>query len=152
MFKTTSERFWAKVDKTETCWLWTAAITPRGYGQFVVDGKKVAAHRFIYEQLIAPIPDGMQLDHLCRIRRCVRPDHCRIATNKENHEHVGVRLDSTSGVRGVAWDKARGRWHARVKHNYKTFHLGRFLTLEEAEAAVIAKRNELFTHNDLDRV
>ena len=71
----------------------------------------------------------------------------------QNHENrAGARADSSSGVRGVFWEKRRGCWTARVRHNQKVHHVGQFPTLEDAESAVIAKRNELFTHNDLDRV
>jgi hypothetical protein len=85
------ERFWAKVDKTETCWLWTGAITKRtGYGAFgmqlgsVNRWHNVLPHRFAYELLIGPIPEGLVIDHLCFVRRCVRPDHLEPVTATEN--------------------------------------------------------------------
>lgn len=56
-----------------------------------------------------------------------------------------------SGLRGVYWDKERHRWMGTVTHNGRAYKTLRFKTIEEAEAAVIAKRNELFTRNDLDR-
>jgi len=77
------ERFWKKVEKTDSCWNWTA-YTIRGYGQFRYDGKGVYAHRFSYELLKGKIPDGLTLDHLCRNRKCVNPDHLEPVTNKEN--------------------------------------------------------------------
>lgn len=81
--KPVAERFWAKVHKTDSCWLWTASLT-FGYGSFW-DGKgQVRAHRFAYELLVDPIPEGLQLDHLCRIRHCVNPDHLEAVTNAEN--------------------------------------------------------------------
>lgn len=81
---TTEERFWAKVNKTETCWLWTAQIDADGYGHFRWDGKRGAAHRFAYEYFIGPIPNGLQLDHLCRTRACVNPAHLEPVTCREN--------------------------------------------------------------------
>lgn len=82
---TAEERFWAKVEKQEGgCWLWTGAITSHGYGQFKVDGRLVGAHRFAYELLVGPIPLGLTLDHLCRIRHCVNPSHLEAVTNREN--------------------------------------------------------------------
>jgi hypothetical protein len=65
-----------------------------------------------------------------------------------------TRLNSnnTSGIRGVYWDKSRKRWVAQVGHNYQTIPVGRFATQAEAEAAAVAMRNAIFTHNDGDRV
>lgn len=78
MNRTAEQRFWAKVDKTGECWLWTASLTSHGYGQFYFDGRPVAAHRFSYELFSLPIPAGMDVDHTCRIRACVNPFHLRL--------------------------------------------------------------------------
>lgn len=69
-----AERFWLRVRKTDTCWLWQAATT-NGYGVVKWDGRLQHAHRVAYRLLVGPIPTGLQLDHLCRVRGCVRPDH-----------------------------------------------------------------------------
>jgi hypothetical protein len=74
------ERFWEKVDKNGPggCWLWTAHVTAGGYGQFTPrHHKHESAHRFAYALLVGPIPEGMTLDHACRVPRCVRPEHLR---------------------------------------------------------------------------
>ena len=76
-------RFWKKVNKTEGCWLWTAAWM-RGYGKFWSGERLVPAHRWAYEAEVGPIPEGLQLDHLCRNKRCVRPDHLEVVTGAEN--------------------------------------------------------------------
>lgn len=75
------ERFVNKVeiDRETGCWNWTAH-TLSGYGQ--LDHR--AAHRFSYEHHIGPIPDGLQIDHLCRNRRCVNPEHLEPVTQREN--------------------------------------------------------------------
>ena len=78
------DRFWAKVDKTGECWLWIGSCNHKGYGVFRVAGRLVKAHRFAYELLVGPIPDGLTLDHLCRVRRCVNPAHLESVTNYEN--------------------------------------------------------------------
>lgn len=78
---TLEQRFWSKVDLTLTCWLWIGVTNHRGYGQF---GKSGSAHRFAYELLVGPIPEGLELDHLCRVRACVRPDHLEAVTHQEN--------------------------------------------------------------------
>lgn len=148
-----AERFWAKVDKSGDCWLWTGAVSPRGYGRFWHEGKMVVAHRFAYS-LVAIIPEGHDVDHrhTCP-KRCVRPDHLRAATRKQNMEnYAGLRVNNTSGVLGVVWFGRKSRWRGQVKHHGKVYHVGYFRDLAEAEAAVIAKRLELFTHNDADRL
>lgn len=81
--KTIEGRFWAKVNKTETCWLWLAC-TNHGYGYFGFQGRNKRAHRLAYEWANGKIPDGLTLDHLCRVRHCIRPDHLEVVTNKEN--------------------------------------------------------------------
>ena len=78
------ERFWAKVRKTDTCWEWTAQRN-WGYGRFALTHRKmVRAHRFSYELHKGPIPQGLVIDHLCRNKACVNPDHLELVTNREN--------------------------------------------------------------------
>ena len=76
-------RFWGKVKKTRTCWIWTAARID-GYGTFWWQGHHIVAHRLAYAALVGRIPPGKELDHLCRNRACVRPDHLRIASHYDN--------------------------------------------------------------------
>lgn len=78
------QRFWSKVDASGDCWLWLGSITANGYGQTSVGGRRQAAHRYAYEQTVGPIPNGLQLDHLCRVHACVNPDHLEPVTNREN--------------------------------------------------------------------
>lgn len=80
----TTDKFWARVNKTDSCWLWTGVISHYGYGQFAYDGICVRAHRFSYELHREKIPKGLVIDHICRVRNCVNPDHLRVVTNKEN--------------------------------------------------------------------
>ena len=65
------------------CWLWQGT-TSSGYGRISVNAKRQSVHRVVWEALVGPIPDGMQMDHLCRIRNCVNPDHLDVVTHKEN--------------------------------------------------------------------
>jgi hypothetical protein len=67
--------FWAKVEKTEGCWLWTACTSARGYGRVTFAGRVQMAHRVSYLLTLGPIPEDKELDHLCRVKNCVRPDH-----------------------------------------------------------------------------
>lgn len=82
----TEARFWVKVHRgaPEECWPWLASGNGKGYGQFYLHGKSVLAHRFAYELVVGPIPVGLHLDHLCRMRRCVNPAHLEPVTNREN--------------------------------------------------------------------
>ncbi len=97
------QRFWAKVHKTETCWLWTGSLNADGYGNFRGRG----AHRVAYELVIGPIPEGHTLDHLCRVRHCVRPDHLEPLTLGENV------------LRGEGWSALNARkTHCPQGHAY----------------------------------
>ena len=81
---TLAERFWPKVNKTSTCWLWTAATMRNGYGVISKNGKNMLAHHAILEIEGIDIPEGKVIDHLCRVRNCVNPEHLEIVTNAEN--------------------------------------------------------------------
>lgn len=145
----TEARFWAKVDKSGECWNWTGLISPEGYARF----STTLAHRTAYEMTAGTIPAGMCIDHICRNRKCVRPEHLRLATYKQNQENKSQagRRDSRSGFRGVMWDSRRSLWFTRVRHEGRSYYAGTFSNVEDAKAAVIAKRNELYTYNDADR-
>lgn len=148
------DRFFARVEirPAPLCWPWMGQRNQFGYGQFKINKKYVTVHRFSYELLHGKIPDGYEIDHICWTPWCVNPAHLRLATRKQNLENPsGLRVTNTSGVQGVSWDPEVGLWRARVGHNHRRYHVGRFDNLADAEAAVIAKRNELFTHNNLDK-
>lgn len=86
---TTEERFWHKVDVRgpEECWEWKASLDTDGYGMFrhrKPFDRMYGAHRYAYENLIGPIPDGLQLDHLYRNHKCVNPRHLEPVTLLEN--------------------------------------------------------------------
>jgi len=80
------DRYWAKVQvgELDECWNWTAYRDENGYGRFSVNGRYVLAHRFAYEALVGPIPEGLELDHLCRNRACENPWHMEPVTCQVN--------------------------------------------------------------------
>ena len=135
------------------CWIWTAYKHPNGYGRLGIGTKSINAHRVAYSLFVGEIPNGMLVDHICHVPSCVNPDHLRLATKKQNAEHLlGAISTSKSGVRGVSWSKWAKRWRAHVHHQGRHIHVGYFPEMADANAAVVAKRLELFTHNDMDRV
>ncbi len=85
-------RFWAHVDKSGPggCWIWKAAKSIGGYGRFRTGSlanktrRHEYAHRVAYQLCVGPIPGELQLDHLCRVRACVRPDHLEPVSCREN--------------------------------------------------------------------
>lgn len=72
------------VDASGDCWEWTATRSEGGYGRYNHEGRLQAAHRVVWELLVGPIPKGHTLDHLCRNRGCVNPDHLEPVTMREN--------------------------------------------------------------------
>ena len=81
------QRFWPKVDKNglNGCWVWVGLLNAYGYGEFNVNRRHLGAHRFSYTTIKGPIPEGLELDHLCRVPRCVNPDHLEAVTHQVNN-------------------------------------------------------------------
>ncbi|MFC6017775.1 HNH endonuclease [Plantactinospora solaniradicis] len=78
-------RFWDKVTVSQTgCWEWTASTRAGGYGYFYWQGRDDLAHRVAYAVLVATVPGKLSLDHLCRVRHCVNPDHLEPVTHRTN--------------------------------------------------------------------
>lgn len=96
---TPEERFWMKVHKTPTCWLWIASHNGNGYGMFYAS-KRVYAHRFSYELHIGPIPQSMHVLHNCDNPSCVNPSHLWIGTNVDNiHDRMNKGRGLTTSER-----------------------------------------------------
>jgi HNH endonuclease len=87
-----------RVDRESDCWVWVGARHPRGYGQFSANGFKVYAHRYLFEYVNGPVPLGLELDHLCVNKSCIRPKHLEAVTHAENM--------CRAADRGV-WDRER---------------------------------------------
>lgn len=114
------ELFWARVAKSDTCWLWTGRLNKDGYGLYTVacaNGTRsgALAHRLSYRLMVGPIADGLTLDHLCRVRRCVNPAHLEPVSLRVNirrgESPSGKNFRRTRCIRGHPFDdKNTRRW------------------------------------------
>jgi hypothetical protein len=83
--------FLKKVDKTDTCWIWTGSKKTKGYGQFGVNYRVVTTHRYAYENFIGKIPAGMVVMHTCDNPPCVNPDHLILGTIADNNADRDIK-------------------------------------------------------------
>lgn len=120
------ERFWARVERRgpEECWPWLSTRTSNGYGScrpLSGEDTKTTAHRVAYELTRGPIPEGMELDHLCRNRACVNPAHMEPVSHQQNCKRgVWARPRKTHCVNGhelsgdnIKWYLSRGKYWSR---------------------------------------
>lgn len=150
---TKEQLFLTKAIKSEGCWGWSGTLSPTGYTTLNAERKKWFGHRVSFEMHIGPIPDGFDIDHKCHNKSCTNPDHLQAVSRKENKENTnGAYKCNSTGIRGVTWTKNRKKYKAQITHNSKTFYLGCYESIAEAEAVVLEARNRLFTNNLLDRV
>lgn len=102
--KSLVERFTERFLIGDGCWEWQTATGSKGYGAFSDGKRSLLAHRFSYELFVGPIPEGLQIDHLCRNRKCVRPDHLEAVTQQVNMS----RGESFSAINGRKTHCKRG--------------------------------------------
>jgi len=90
--KNAIERFDFYTDKNkDDCWLWTGPKNPKGYGQLKINGKMVAAHRFSWELINGPIPNGLFICHKCDVRNCVNPSCMFLGTLQQNQKDMALK-------------------------------------------------------------
>ena len=149
----TEARFWSKVNKTASCWLWTGGTYSNGYGKFAVGRKRPGPHVYSFVLHGGVIPTGHVVDHICMTPLCVRPDHLHAVTRKGNNEHMsGAQRNSKSGIRGVIYDdRFRRPWIATAKSGDLKY-VERFATCEEAEVAVSRWRAKHMTNSLKDQI
>ena len=110
-------RFAEKIQVADGCMIWTAALNSKGYPVFSVYGRVELAHRVSYETFVGPIPEGLQLDHLCRDPRCVNPDHLEPVTARENiRRSSSCQSTETHCTHGHAWTPETERYS---KHGWR---------------------------------
>jgi hypothetical protein len=106
-------RFWSKVEFSPECWTWRGAKNPKGYGHLACGRNPRSAHRIAWELSRGTIPSGMFIDHVCRNRTCVNPDHLRLVTPRQN------ALENSMGMSALNLDKRfcvnghEGHWRTR---------------------------------------
>lgn len=102
------------------CWIWQGAISPNGYGRC---GGNLYVHRVMYELLIGPIPKDLEIDHLCRNRGCINPDHMEPVTRRENMRRgmglSGINSRKTHCIHGHPFDETNIYWRKNGKRMCK---------------------------------
>jgi hypothetical protein len=105
MTATLEERFMAYVRKGEGgCWVWTGTLS-NGYGRISHGGKQEGAHRVAHELFVGPVPEGLVIDHLCRTKACVNPEHLEAVTQRENMRRGIKGVLTTHCPHGHAYDE-----------------------------------------------
>ena len=91
-------------------------VPTTGYGQYFASGKVQSAHRVAYQLFKGPIPTGLEIDHLCRVRACVNPEHLEAVTRKVNHNR-GLRANGSPEIHAIA-AALKARTHCKAGHPY----------------------------------
>lgn len=98
-------------DGPEQCWLWIGSVNKKtGYGKKQLNGKSLLAHRWVYEMLLGPIPDGLVIDHKCKTRNCVNPHHLEVVEQAENCRRAITTKLTVEQVMEIKAAKMAAKW------------------------------------------
>ena len=152
------DRFMSHVspEPNSGCWLWAASTNSAGYGSFRVGSKarrtskKVLAHRFSFDLLVGPIPQGMFVCHKCDVRSCVNPEHLYLGNEQINLSDMALKCRGRQSLAGLPYGVTRSRnsstknpFTAQVHFLGENIQLGAYATAEEAGAVASAERDRL---------
>ena len=154
------DRFWPKVEKTESCWIWKGASTTSGHGRFKINGLMYGPHRIMYELNYGPIPQGLYICHKCPCGdnpSCCNPEHLYAGTPSQNCQDE-VRKQRTrhftatnaSKYYGVRYDSNRKNWISYVYVDRKLNDIGRHSS--EIDAARNYDRIIAIKYQKMDRL
>lgn len=110
------------IDTVTGCWIWQRSKTAQGYGNITVNNKQVLAHRFLYEQYKGVVPEGMELDHLCKNKFCINPDHLQPVTHAENCRRGPKSKLDWQDVRKIKTMLAAGATHREIAEQFNVTH------------------------------
>ena len=120
-FRSDEDRFLALTYASgDGCLLWRGNTNDQGYGRFSVEGRSVPAHRWAYEHFVGPIPEGMEPDHLCRVRNCVNHEHIEPVTHRENSQRAAYAQATCKRGHELPAPGANGRRVCRACANERS--------------------------------
>lgn len=144
-YETQDQAFLARLASDGDCIVYTGQKSRKGYGQISINGRLTPAHRYSWTRKNGPIPEGMQIDHICFNKACVKIAHLRLTTPQQNKSNVdgAYRTNKSTGIRNVHQDK-HGKFRVELRRNGKAHYYGSFATVAEAEVVAERARQELF--------
>ena len=142
-YESPEESLAARTEWRGGCLVWVGYVSPKGYGTIKAQGSMWLTHRYVWTKKYGQIPEGMQVDHVCHNRACVKIDHLRLVKPVENSQNRSGAVPGTaSGVRNVKRNGAG--WSASIKKDGRQIHLGTYRTIDDAAAVARLAREKYF--------